>query len=313
MTVGPLVPWCALRVAHAYFADGVAAPLALRPAPDTVRRMAWLSLCGTATPGSYRLYTRAGAPSPGLAGEPLMFLLDCNDSWFLNYTDLDQLQPGQTVFYADNLDAADRFAPLPDAAALPLRPRRFSWTPPAAFAGGAVRVLDRRDRLAWQAPSPAPPGRAVGVVLDGLPDGAYTLAADGLPAVPFLLYSGATRPWGVLALFAPTDAACTWSMAPRRTVWRYLVSSARLDLHGWQVQGRMADGGMCGFAAQAPDADSPYWRFTSEGPIALQERPAGRVFTLAKAGQRDGIGLPYARGDVLAAGAPGVSDIYVYC
>lgn len=307
-----LLPWCTLRIAHTYFAADVARPLALRPAPATSRRLAAAGGCGHPIPGGYALFSRASGAADGLAcAAPLMFLLYCDDPWFVNYTDLDGAAPGQGVFYADNLDDGGRVEPLPDAPVLPLRPPRFSWTAPAGFAGGTVQVLDRRREVVWEglaAPGPGP----VAVALDGVADGALTLVAPGVPAHDFLLCAGAVQPWGVVALYQTPLNGCTWTLEARKTIRRYFVSSTRFSLKHWQVQGRGPDKATLAFSAQAPAHGAPYWIFTADGELPLQERPGDWTFTLAELG--GGIPLPYARGDSLVQpGTPGFSDIYFYC
>ncbi|MCG2584150.1 hypothetical protein [Massilia sp. TS11] len=324
-------PWCSLTISHTYFASGTPAPLKLRPDAATAARLACCGVACLPQAGACTLFARDAALAATLEqGPPLLFLLSCDDAWFLNYSAIDQgalslgsssgLSLENSLFYADNALSGPELQPAFDASARVLRPPQFLWQPAAPLTAALLSVEDRRGQTVWQQQTGPAAQSAVELDLRGLPDGAYRLLQDGAAQLDFFLYQGAkAKLWGALALFGPFAGRWTWQLQARPTIWRYTISCTRLDLDGWQVQGQATATSdpppPIVFQAASLGGQPPCWQFTSAIPIELAERPLDWQFTLSKPGARAGgaIRLPFARGDSPVAGAaPGISEIFVF-
>ncbi len=340
---------------HEYF-GGLCPSLVVSPTEDCRKLMGRYRMLFRSSTGGGVVLAPLESP-PGALRQfdeslPFTFRLTMLEPAFDSYTEPGPDKnsgPEQSVFYFDN--TADQHAELFGAprqllhspgnalqsAALPVRPKMFTFTLPATDSGGNLQIVEPLTKQVLWKGSAANPNASLMVDLRGLAEGRCILEMDGKELLKFYLSDvSPAQQWGAISIYAggslqaealPQNCRAldssgmaaprtfTVALASRKTTWRYYIidSADKQDFSGHELSVTLrkpAEGRQDSIAfvrlSQPVTVDGrTAWVFESKAPLPLLQSQASE-FSLTlrpngngRRGER-AIRLPYAQPGSLA-------------
>ncbi|MGA2889710.1 MAG: hypothetical protein ABSE51_16810 [Terracidiphilus sp.] len=348
-------PLFEIQCRHAYFGNGICPALQLIPTSECKRLLRRYGCLFRKTGSGGTVFREAQSPWQNLSElAPLSFaLIDTNGQLelctemgtsptaapdlsvhsFSNVTDYGTEAVDGRAFRLLH-SPGDAFA----SSAIPVRPSRFVYEFAKPLTSATLQIFDMLGNEVWKLQTPGKELAALSVGLGDLGEGRYRLKID--KADPYDFYLTGTAPatvWGFVDIFLrsladidATPASFAFSLAPRRSFWRYyIVSQAPADrvyddyqialtpLKGTKSNGTEAVAFSAPTRQRVRGQDA--WVFESADLIPLYEYPADHYeVTLKSNGKGSGISLPYAKSQTtrLAKDADGnvryCSEMFVY-
>jgi hypothetical protein len=321
---------------HEYF-GGLCRSLAVSPTGDCRKLMEAYRMLFRGSAGGGVVLAPLESPSGALRqfdeSLPFTFKLTSVEPALDSYTESgadERSAPAQSIFYFDN--TADQQAELfgssrqllhpsgnaLQAAALPVKPKRFGFTLPATASRSAPRVVEPLTKQVLWEGAAANLNAPLMLDLRRLAEGRYMLVLDDKELLRFYLSDvPPAQQWGAVSIYAggsrqaealprncraldssgvATSRTFTLALASRKTIWRYYIidSAGKQDFSSHELFGTLrkpADDGQDSNIAfvrlpqPVPVDGRTAWVFESKAPLPLLQSPASEfLLTLRPSG-----------------------------